>query len=130
MGKSMYWKNALIIFFSLLSLSAFALEEDPFLPLLPKEIIKKQPPTETVAPEHPIAVPDEVVTAPTLNVTGVLWGTDKPMVIINDKVYAVGDLVADTGAKIHTIEKNVVTVIYKMQKFDLTVSKKTTKEEK
>ena len=127
MGKYINFKHAFLILSGVLSLNAFAFEEDPFIPMLPKETVKKQVETPvTVKPE----IIEEVVAPPPLVIAGVLWGTDKPMAIINDKIYGVGAVIGESGAKVHEIKNNVVTVIYKMQKFDLTVTKKITKEEK
>jgi hypothetical protein len=121
MGKHMGLKKIFFVVFGLFCLNAFALEEDPFAPMLPKPIAKA--PVEagqaTVTPLVP-----EVIIPPSFTVAGVLWGTDKPMAIIDNKVYGVGAMIGDSGAKIHAIEKNVVTIIYKMQTFDLTTSKK------
>jgi len=112
-------KMCLIFMAGVLCYSAFALEEDPFVPMLPQEPPKKQ--TTEIAKSSSVAgPPPEAVTLPAMVLSGVLWGTDKPMVIIDDKVYGVGSIIVSSGAKIHKIEKNVVTVIYKMQKFTLT----------
>jgi hypothetical protein len=127
MGKSMGLKKLLFVVFGVFCLNAFAFEEDPFIPMLPKEIPKKVVQTAALVEAAPV---QETVTPPTLTVAGVLWGTDKPMAIINGNVYGVGAMIGESGAKIHKIEKNVVTIIYKMQTFDLTTSKKINKEER
>jgi len=121
MGKCMGLKKLFFVVFGIFCLNAFAFEEDPFIPMLPKEIPKKV--VEAVTPVESAPVQENIV-LPALNVAGVLWGTDKPMAIINDKVYGVGEMIGESGAKIHKIEKNVVTIIYRMQTFDLTTSKK------
>ena len=46
-----------------------------------------------------------------LNVTGIIWGTDLPLAIINGKVYKVGDEIL--GAKILGIDKKGVLLDYK-----------------
>jgi hypothetical protein len=46
-----------------------------------------------------------------LNVTGIIWGTDLPLAIINGKVYKVGDEIL--GAKILGIDKRGVLLDYK-----------------
>ena len=56
-------------------------------------------------------------------VTGVLWGTDNPMAIINGGMYMGGSLIGDTQAKIHKIENNQITVLYKTQLFTVTTAK-------
>jgi len=127
MGKRRGLKKLLFVVFGIFCFNAFAFEEDPFIPMLPKPIA--QQPVATTQTAAPGSVP-AVVTPPALTVAGVLWGTDNPMAIINGKVYGVGSMIGDSGAKVHRIEKNVVTIIYQMQKFDLTTEKKLNKEEK
>ena len=121
MAKNMGFKRLLFVVFGIFCLNAFAFEEDPFIPMLPKAIPKK---VEEIAVPVGLTPVNEVVALPPLTVAGILWGTDKPMAIINNKVYGVGETIDESGAKIHKIEKNVVTIIYKMQTFDLTTGKK------
>lgn len=46
-----------------------------------------------------------------LKLTGIIWGSDMPLAIINDKVYKIGDSIL--GAKIVEIDKKGVLLDYK-----------------
>jgi len=69
---------------------------DPFLSFLPEEKVEKI--IEKVVP-------------PPLKLQGIIWGTDRPQVIINGTVLDKGDVIG--GAKIIEIKKEGIDFIYK-----------------
>ena len=78
---------------------------DPFEPLLPKE--KKQ--EEKV--EYGESKEIEIL-PPNIVIEGVLWGTSKPMAIVDGSVYKIGERIKDTEDKILKIEKSSVFVLH------------------
>lgn len=107
---------------------------NPFKPWLPKieEIIEKLPePTkiEVVEPSDftakkveptpqkkiiaPVAVP------PNLVVNGLIWGTDRPQAIINNRVVSVGDTIENS--EIIDINQNGVDVIFSNNLFTIQI---------
>ncbi len=97
--------------------------EDPFVPMLPKAVVKP-PPQQAMTVAMPV-----IVTAPDLTIQGVLWGTDKPMAIINGQVYAVGAQLKGLDGKVYKIENNTVTVMYKTKLFPYRPKSALNKEE-
>jgi len=111
--------------FLFIVINVFAFNDDPFVPMLPQEV-KRSPQSLEAARRAALetkSAPAEKVELPELVVSGVLWGTDNPMAIINNAVYTVGSVISGTGAKIHKIEKNIITVVYKTQLFTVTTAK-------
>jgi len=49
---------------------------------------------------------------PSVIIEGILWGTAKPLAIINGEVYKTGDRIKDIDAKIFKIERKAVFVYY------------------
>jgi len=107
---------------------------NPFKSWLPKveEIIEKLPePTkiEVVEPPKPITQKPEptqhekivapVMTPPKLVVNGLIWGTDKPQAIINDRVVSVGDTIENS--KIIDINQNGVDIIFSNSLFTIQI---------
>ena len=69
---------------------------DPFAPFLPQSSLTKK------------TTPQEFKK---LNVSGIIWGSNKPLAIINDKLYGIDDTVL--GAKVIEIDKKGVLLNYK-----------------
>lgn len=74
---------------------------DPFESVLPKE----EPRAARREPERR-ELPDWVV------VEGVIWGSERPQVIISGQVYSVGDSIRNLDAAVTEIKKNVVFIAY------------------
>ena len=55
-------------------------------------------------------VPEEIV-PPVLNVTGIIWNTDRPQAIINGKIVSTGDTINE--AVIISIQKTEIKIAYK-----------------
>ena len=106
--------NKIFIFMFLFFVFAYSFQvypRDPFKSLLPKiEDIEAAPDDANEAEDRPYPV--EHVEAPEITIQGILWGTDKPMAIINDNVYGVGDSLASVGATIHSIKRNSVFIMF------------------
>jgi type II secretory pathway component PulC len=81
---------------------------DPFNSYLPTEENKGGQQQETEAYVQP----------PTLTVQGLIWGSNMPQAIINNKVVKIGDIIE--GARIVEIDKEGVEVSYKGRSFTLT----------
>ena len=98
-----------VICFSFLGYDQEA-RRDPFASLLPR----KTP----VADNSPPSV-ERVITPPTVNIQGLLCGTNMPMAIIDGEVYKEGDILDKSGAKLYKIEKNKICIIYQGKPFDV-----------
>jgi len=95
--------------------AAFGQEDlrDPFDSLLPATL---------PAPAGPMSLPPSGITVlpppvsqdkgPQLQVQGVLWGTNKPQVLIEGNIYGVGDDIKGMDAKIYAIKNNKISVVY------------------
>jgi len=83
--------------------------EDPFR-LLPETKIKTEDSLEV----------KEELTPPELIVSGLVWGSDSPLAIINGQVCKVGDMIEN--ARIESIDKNGVVVEFDWRKFTLPVN--------
>ncbi len=88
---------------------------DPFIPQIP--IIKPEPPpTQEIKPPEPIVItppitpvePPPVVREkpkpPQLNISGIVWNTERPQAIVNGQVITVGDTIS--AFTITKIDKN------------------------
>lgn len=113
---------------------------NPFASWLPKveEIIEKLPeptkidieqpvpvlpqPLPTVQPQEPVVEPEQK--APSLVINGVIWGTDKPQAIINDRVVSIGDTIENS--KVVDIHQNGVDVIFSNKLFTIKIEQSTT----
>ncbi len=58
---------------------------------------------------------------PNLTIKGIIWNTNRPQAIINDRVVDVGDTLDD--AKIISIEKSKINVLYKGKEFSMPFGK-------
>lgn len=89
--------------------------KDPFqayFPFTMKKVSKELPQT----PETKIKKDEKDKFDPSsLDVTGIVWGTDKPKAIINDEVLGVGALVE--GAEILNISKEGILLKYKDEEY-------------
>ncbi len=92
--------------------------KDPFEPLIKEETDEKGRSTKETIIEEPKELPASMV------VEGVLWGTDKPLAIINGEVYKVGDTIKGVGARIFKIEDNSVYIGYGEKIYKMKVEKK------
>jgi len=109
------------VFYFLFSVYTFAEEieytaqelHDPFASVLPKEIFEV--PKEISKEEIPIS--EGLISLPTFNIQGLIWGSPNPQAIINGKVLKVGDTIE--GAKIINISKNGIDIIYEGRLFSL-----------
>lgn len=75
---------------------------DPFEPYLKKEDVNPAQPQEEKK--------EEVVNPPALAVQGVMWGSDTPLAIVNNRVVKKDDVI--DGARVVDINKDGVTVFF------------------
>jgi len=120
-------------------------EINPFKPNLPRKIEKPKPKQEVkkananiikpIKPQKPSIIkpvqprnipvtrkpkfnrPSRTRKPPTLNISGVVWNTDRPQAIINDKVIGVGDTISDSVVK--DITKTSVIILYGDKEFTI-----------
>ena len=78
---------------------------DPFASLLLEPLLFEEE-VETAEEEK------EEVGPPLVTIEGILWGTVKPLAIIDGEVYKAGDKIKDIDAKIFKIEKKAVFIYY------------------
>lgn len=99
--------------------------KDPFQTYLPfKKVLKELP----QIPETTIAGTDkDKFDYSSLDVTGIVWGTDKPKAIINDEVFGIGDTVE--GAEILNISKEGILLKYKDEEYLMKREKEKIEEE-
>lgn len=109
-------------------------EQDPFTPRVPVEVIQVQRPE----PVHPVVIDEPVVPPPppsmeepppgvppveevqpppipkeplpAINISGLVWNTNRPQAIIDGHIVEVGDMVS--GVKIVDIQKSGITVLF------------------
>ena len=81
-----------------------AKKEKTSVPSKVKEQVKIEPPKPTII-------------APKLEISGIVWNTERPQAIINGKVVAIGDKVSDS--EIIAIDKTGVEILYQGQKFNI-----------
>ena len=92
--------------------------DDPFKAMLPKKEVP------VVVQQEPEPVVEEVIVAPKIVVTGVVWGGNFPQALMNGGVYKVGDTVKGTNAVVSSIDRNKVSVEYRGKTFSYGVEKK------
>ena len=83
---------------------------DPFLPYTAQK-------ESLVAPQQEGAQEQEVVKPPSLIVEGIIWGSNLPQAIINNKVLKVGDIIEES--RILKIDKSGITISFKNKIFKL-----------
>jgi hypothetical protein len=110
---------------------------NPFLSQLPKKEEPKPPaPVAADLPQKPaIPVPSPIqpvlqsgrgeqkppppaeIPLPALNITGLIWDTDRPQAIVNSRIVDVGDTIL--GARIIAIKKTGVDVLFNGKNFSI-----------
>lgn len=104
---------------------------NPFLSRLPKKEEPKPPaPAAADIPQRPAisiqpveqpgrgerkSPPPVEIPLPALNVTGLIWNTDRPQAIVNSQIVDVGDTILD--ARIIAITKTGIDVLFNGKKF-------------
>ena len=68
-----------------------------------------------------LSAKEEEIVLPTLAVSGVVWGSPTPQVIINGKILKEGDIIEE--AEILEIEKDGIILLYEGREFSVTVSR-------
>jgi hypothetical protein len=89
---------------------------DPFEPFLPQEKKGEETFQESGEEEYP--------SLPEMDVEGILWGTDKPLAVIDGEVYGVGDTLKSIDAKIFKIENNKIIIIYQGRLYNVGIKKR------
>jgi hypothetical protein len=84
---------------------------DPF-----KTYLTKEAPKEISQVNADLAKPE--LDLGKLKVQGVIWGSQTPQAIINDRVLMIGDLIE--GAQIMSIDKKGITLSFNGEAYDLT----------
>lgn len=117
----------------------FSVLRDPFLSALPvEEIIKtlieppginnnnkqqsmaKASPLSQAPAPLPVLKPEKPV-LPAFNLQGIVWGSDQPQAIINNKVFGIGDSIQ--GFKIKSISKNDIDLTSGGEEFHVHMDK-------
>ncbi len=57
---------------------------------------------------------------PRLEVTGVVWNSDRPQAIINNTVVGIGDIIENTKIKVVDIRKDAIDIIFAGKKITIT----------
>ena len=99
----------------------YAQERSPFASFLPAERKEEE------RPEPEYFVPSF---APFFSVEGILWGADKPLTVIDGRVYRVGDRIEGSEAIIQRVEDGAVFILYRGRVNKYGITKKSKKEER
>lgn len=83
--------------------------KDPFVSFLPKKEKPVQS-TQDIKPIITVKEKEQNITLPPLTITGVVWNTDYPQAIINQRVVSIGDTI--DNIKITAIAKAGIEVTY------------------
>jgi type II secretory pathway component PulC len=94
--------------------------KDPFQPLI---IIEEKKEEKKEVEEKYVEFQEELL-PPEIHIEGILWGTQKPLAIIDGEVYGVGDRLKGIDATVFKIEKNSVYILYNEKLFKMGTSKK------
>jgi len=95
----------------------FNIYKDPFDSLLPR--------SDTGGIDAPnLGGGDGDLGPPPITIEGVLWGTNKPLTLIDGQVYAVGEVVTGVGAKVFKIRDNIVFISYGEKIYEMSVQNK------
>lgn len=111
-------------------------ERNPFTPQVPQEDVqtRRVEPIKPVKIEAPVVPPSPAVRAegapvlpprpadvrrlpapeeplPNMNISGLVWNTDRPQAIINGQIIGMGDIIS--GVKIIDIQKTGITVLFR-----------------
>ena len=85
--------------------------KNPFAPLLPKKLIE----TKVEVKETPQKIIEAPVKPPNLNISGIVWNTNRPQAIINSYVVGIGDKIANVT--IIDIIKSGVAIEFQGKRF-------------
>ena len=66
-------------------------------------------------------IADEEVELPPLSLEGIIWDTEREMVIIDGEVYTVNDKLKDIDAKVYKIEPKAVYIHFKGKLYKKTI---------
>jgi len=83
-------------------------------------IVKRMPFKGPLDAEKNIEVVDEDITLPSMQCQGMIWKSIRPQVIIDNKVYDIGDKIAagnERGVKVKDITKKGVHLVYEGKLF-------------
>jgi len=111
-------------------------ERNPFTPQVPQEDLQRRrvetikpvksegpvvpPPPGARGEEAPVLLPkpEDLQRLPTpeeplpnMNISGLVWNTDRPQAIINGQITSIGDIIS--GVKIIDIQKTGITVLFR-----------------
>ncbi|MFA5060227.1 MAG: hypothetical protein WC676_06320 [Candidatus Omnitrophota bacterium] len=93
---------------------------NPFVPALPKPAV-----VEPVAVDSPIAIvePQEQFIAqpmmelPNLLINGLIWNTNRPQAIVNNKIVGLGDTV--DGVEIVAIDRSGIEIVFQQRHYEV-----------
>ena len=100
---------------------ALAWGRNPFEPKVDKAALKAQLAKASTATR---VAARQSVSPPALTIKAIMWGSARPMAVINNKVLAEGDIAPD-GSRIVRIARNVVTVSKGGEEFHFSMKKPT-----
>ncbi len=81
----------------------------------------QMPISDKAVQEETTQAPEREIPPPSLSVQGVIWGGNFPQAIINNRVLKLGDTIE--GARIVSIDKNVVIIFFQGRQYNLAPSK-------
>ncbi len=81
----------------------------------------QMPVSEKAVQEEKAQAPEREIPPPSLSVQGVIWGGNFPQAIINNRVVKLGDTIE--GARIVSIDKNVVIIFFQGRQYNLAPSR-------
>jgi type II secretory pathway component PulC len=117
------WCLVLMVMSVVFNICAEEQYRDPFEPRFPEKPVQViERPVERKV-EKPVKKPTPV-SAPQINISGILWNIQDAKAIIDGKVYGVGDTIESVGAKVHKIEKNSVIILYQGVLFEMNIKRK------
>lgn len=137
MKKTLVFLNIYVLFVSL----GFAAEQppeyavydilefkDPFVSLLPKkEPVKAEAATPKPTTKTEKAQEKEIV-LPSVEITGIVWNTNRPQAIINEHVVSIGDKIDDMI--ISDIRRSGIDIIYQGKHFTIKPDEQMAKSKK
>ncbi len=110
---------------------------NPFLDFLPEPKVVEEPETpqpavtprpeparserrvtrETATPQGAVPQEKPAVVAPEMEITGLVWNSERPQAIVNGEVVSIGDIVE--GSEIIDINKTQIKVLHQGQEFTI-----------
>ncbi|MDD5005971.1 MAG: hypothetical protein PHS93_05665 [Candidatus Omnitrophica bacterium] len=122
------FKNKVIVFIGVLLLNFVFLsmgfseeKKNPFKDWLPEVKVEPQPEVETVVEQPVVIEPEVTFNTSGYKLSGLIWGSDKPKVIINNKIYGIGDKL--DGAQITKIEKEGITLVFDDKEYTIALKR-------